>query len=112
MSSLSQQTFSALNAYRKANGVAALKYSSSEQARANAQAESNVKNNNLSNHGFNQISYGGNINSTANGFIQAWANSAGHKKNMLDETNIEGAVAVYKDSEGYYYVVASFGDDW
>lgn len=111
MSSLSQQTFNALNNYRTSHGVKALKYSSSEQARAKSQAEYNVKNKNNT-HDALQISYKGNADSSASGFIQAWANSAGHKKSMLRETNVEGAVAVYKDSEGYYYVVASFGNDW
>ena len=112
MSSLSKETFDALNEFRKANGVAPLKYSSTEQARANKQAESNAKNNILSNHGSFQISHGGNVNKTANGFIKAWANSPSHKKSMLDEGFTEGAVSVYKDSEGYYYVVASFHLDW
>ena len=111
MSSLSKETFNALNAFRKANGVAPLTYSSSEQSRANAQAESNAKNK-VNTHDIDQISYKGNADTTANGFIQAWANSSGHKKNMLDEEYTAGAVSVYKDSEGTYYVVASFHLDW
>ena len=58
-----------------------------------------------------QISLG---NGTANAqaYINQWANSPGHKKNMLDEMMVEGAVSVYKDSENNYYVVASFSDNW
>ena len=111
MSSLSKETFNALNEFRKANGVAPLKYNSAEQSRANKQAESNVKNN-INTHEMLQISYKGNADSTSNGFIQAWAKSPSHKKSMLDEGFSEGAVSVYKDSKGYYYVVASFHLDW
>ncbi len=110
MSSLSEQTFNALNNFRKVNGVAPLKYSSTEQARANKQAEYNAKTMTFG-HASMQISLG-NGTSNPQAYINQWANSPGHKKSMLRETNIEGAVSVYKDSENNYYVVASFGDGW
>ncbi|MBM7835623.1 CAP domain-containing protein [Clostridium sardiniense] len=110
MSSLSQQTFNALNNYRTSHGVKALKHSSSCASGAKSQAESNAKNRNAG-HGYYQISYVGG-GSSASSYINAWANSAGHKKNMLDKDMVEGGVAVYKDSDGVYYVVAQFGDDW
>lgn len=110
MSSLSQQTFNALNNYRTSHGVKELKYSSSCANGAKSQAESNAKNRNAG-HGYYQISYVGG-GSSASSYINAWANSAGHKKNMLDKDMVEGGVAVYKDSDGVYYTVVQFGDDW
>ena len=111
MSDLSQQTFVALNNYRQANGVSPLKYSSTEQARANQQAEYNARTE-TGNHDFLQISILSTVDTTAQQFINRWANSAGHRKNMLDDTLVAGAVSVYKDSNGCYYVVASFDDGW
>nr|AUO31619.1 CAP domain-containing protein [Paeniclostridium sordellii]AUO31713.1 CAP domain-containing protein [Paeniclostridium sordellii] len=111
MSGLSQETFNDLNAFRQANGVAPLAYSSSEQSRANAQAEYNARTE-TNTHDVDQISYKGNADSTANGFIQAGANSSGHRANMLDSEYTQGAVSVYKDSNGHYYVVGSFYLEW
>nr|AUO31807.1 hypothetical protein [Paeniclostridium sordellii] len=110
MSGLSQETFNALNAFRQANGVAPLAYSSSEQSRANAQAEYNARTKTFG-HDFDQISLGSGV-ADAQAYINQWANSEGHKNSMLDEMNTRGAVSVYKDSEGNYFVVASFGYDW
>lgn len=110
MSGLSSETFNVLNSFRQANGVAPLAYSSSEQLRANGQAESNAKNKNAD-HGMMQIALVGD-SSSSQLFIDRWAGSAGHKNSMLESLFIEGAVSVYKDSEGLYYVVASLGDGW
>lgn len=111
MSELSQQTFRALNSFRKANGVEPLKYSSSEQARANEQAKYNARTE-TGGHDFMQISITSTVDKTAQQFINTWAGSSGHRASMLDSTNVEGAVSVYRDSEGCYYVVASFNDNW
>lgn len=111
MSELSQQTFRALNYFRKANGVEPLKYSSSEQARANEQAKYNARTE-TGGHDFMQISIASTVDKTAQQFINTWAGSSGHRASMLDSTNVEGAVSVYRDSEGCYYVVASFNDNW
>ena len=110
MSGLSQETFNALNAFRQANGVAPLAYSSSEQSRANAVAEENAKNSYVR-HDLMQIALGNEIGSSSS-FINQWANSESHRNSMLESAFVEGAVSVYKDSNGYYYVVASFGDNW
>ena len=111
MSELSQQTFRALNSFRKANGVEPLKYSSSEQARANEQSKYNARTE-TGGHDFMQISITSTVDKTAQQFINTWAGSSGHRASMLDSTNVEGAVSVYRDSEGCYYVVASFNDNW
>ena len=110
MSSLSKETFNALNEFRKANGVATLKYSSSEQSRANSVAEECAKNSYIR-HDLMQISLGNEIG-TPSSFINQWSNSSSHRNSMLESAFVEGAVSVYKDSKGYYYVVASFGDGW
>lgn len=107
---MSRETFNLMNKFRQENGVAALSWSDSEHTRAKSQAEKNASKGD-GGHTFNQISL---ITSraTAQSFINIWSNSSGHKQNMLDEVNIAGAVAVYKDSDGVYYVVASFDDGW
>ncbi|MCJ8341624.1 MAG: CAP domain-containing protein [Cetobacterium sp.] len=110
MSGLSQETFNALNAFRQANGVAPLAYSSSEQSRANAQAEYNARTETYG-HDFMQISLGSGV-ANAQAYINQWANSEGHKNSMLDAGFSQGAVSVYKDSNNEYYVVASFHLDW
>ena len=110
MSSLSQQTFNALNNYRTSHGVKALKYSSSCASGAKSRAEYNAKNKVVGHDTF-QIALGS-TSGTANSFINQWTSSSNHKRNILDDKMVDGAVAVYKDSDGYYYVVAQFGDDW
>nr|WP_278679972.1 CAP domain-containing protein [Clostridium paraputrificum] len=111
MADMSRETFNLMNKFRKDNGVAELKWSDSEHSRAKKQAEYNAKTN-TGNHDYMQISIAGNRYNSASGFINGWASSPGHKANMLDDTNTEGAVAVYKDNEGRYFVVASFYDGW
>ena len=114
MADMSRETFNLMNKFRQDNGVEIMKWSESEHIRAKKQAESNAKNSNAD-HGELQISAlrgGSNVNVTAQTLINQWANSLSHKLAMLDKTNLEGAVAVYKDSEGTYYAVASFYDGW
>ena len=111
MADMSRETFNLMNKFRQDNGVAPLKWSDSEHARAKKQAEYNAKNN-KGDHDFGQISIGGTIYKAPQEFINGWAKSPSHREAMLDESDIEGAVAVYKDSEGRYFVVASFYDGW
>lgn len=116
MADMSRETFNLMNKFRQDNGVAALKWSDSEHARAKRQAESNASKGD-GGHGFSQISAirgGSNIVVKAETFINQWENSPGHKASMLEKNYIEGAVAIYKDSDGVYYAVASFADefDW
>lgn len=111
MADMSRETFNLMNKFRQDNGVAALKWSDSEHARAKKQCEDNASKA-ISNHDFQQISLLSMRNTTPQGFINQWINSISHKESMLDDTNIEGAVAVYKDSEGRFFAVASFNDGW
>ena len=116
MADMSRETFYLMNKFRQDNGVASLKWSDSEHTRAKKQAESNASKGD-GGHGFSQISAirgGSNIVVKAETFINQWENSPGHKASMLEKNYIEGAVAIYKDSDGVYYAVASFADefDW
>ena len=118
MADMSRETFNLMNQFRQQNGVAALKWSDGEHAKAKKQCEDNAQKS-ISNHGFDQISLlrgGSGMNITSSMFIRQWEKSPSHRESMLDKRNIEGAVAVYKDSDGVCYVVASFKDgsgfDW
>lgn len=110
MPSLSRQTFDLMNAFRQQNGVPALSWNETCNSRAKSQAEYNASTNTYG-HGAGQISLG---NGTANpqAYINQWASSAGHRESMLDTSFTGGAVAVYKDSNGNYYVVTDFYDDF
>ena len=111
MADMSRETFNLMNKFRKDNGVAELKWSDSEHARAKKQAEYNIENV-KGDHGMMQISIGGTVYKSPQEFINGWAKSPGHKASMLEKAFVEGAVAVYKDSEGRFAVVASFYDGW
>lgn len=111
MADMSRETFNLMNKFRQDNGVASLKWSDSEHARAKKQAEYNAKTF-TGGHDFNQISILSGFDKSAKDFINRWAASVSHKESMLENSFIEGAVAVYKDSDGVYYVVASFYDGW
>jgi cysteine-rich secretory family protein len=45
----------------------------------------------------------------AQGFVEGWKNSPGHRKNMLDPDVTETAVAVVRGEPGRYYAVQMFG---
>ncbi|MFQ9977035.1 CAP domain-containing protein [Clostridium cadaveris] len=112
MADMSRETFNLMNQFRQQNGVAALKWSDVEHTKAKKQCEDNAQKS-ISNHGFDQISLlrgGSGMNITSSMFIRQWEKSPSHRESMLDKRNIEGAVAVYKDSDGVCYVVASFAD--
>lgn len=114
MEDMSRETFNLMNQFRQQNGVAPLAWSDSEFSKAKVQAESNAKNS-ISKHDFNQISLlrgSSDRDYKAKDFINQWEASIGHKESMLESVFIEGAVAVYKDSDGIYYAVASFYDGW
>lgn len=115
MADMSRETFNLMNQFRQQNGVVALKWSDGEYSKAKTRCEDNAKTN-TGNHDYMQISMAGTRYTTAQGFITGWSNSKGHKANMLDKRFIECGIAVYKDSDGRYFVVASFKDnsgfDW
>ena len=111
MADMSRETFNLMNKFRRDNGVAELKWSDSEHARAKKQALYNIENV-KGDHGMMQISIGGTVYKSPQEFINGWAKSPDHKASMLEKAFVEGAVAVYKDSEGRFAVVASFYDGW
>jgi len=45
----------------------------------------------------------------AQGFVEGWKNSPGHRKNMLEPDVTETAVAVARGKPGHYYAVQMFG---
>ena len=110
MPSLSRQTFDLMNKFRQDNGVAPLKWNETCNGRAKKQAESNAIRQGIQ-HGGGQIALN-NSTGTAQSFIDQWANSPGHKNNMLDTKITDMAVSVYKDSNGRFYVVADMTNDF
>lgn len=109
MSELSQETFKAINEFRKANGVAELKFSQECTDIAKKQAEENAKNV-TAEHDFDEIALYNHVGTTES-FINQWANSPIHKKDLLDTNSTMAGVGVYKDSTGRYFVVCRFGSD-
>ncbi len=110
MESLSKETFNLMNQFRQQYGVTPLKWNETCNARAKKQAKYNAETNTFG-HGLGQISLGNDIG-TAQSFINQWANSPGHKASMLRETDTDGAVSVYRDSTGAYFVVADKTNDF
>ncbi|MDK2802789.1 MAG: CAP domain-containing protein, partial [Oscillospiraceae bacterium] len=112
MPSLSRQTFDLMNKFRQDNGVVPLKWNETCNGRAKKQAESNAIRQGIQ-HGGGQIALN-NSTGTAESFIKQWANSPDHKNAMLSITNqaTDMAVAVYKDSNGRFYVIADMTNDF
>lgn len=50
-----------------------------------------------------------NPNMTAKQVVDAWINSSGHRRNMINAGN-EVGIGIARDSRGVWYVVARFGD--
>ncbi len=108
MESLSKETFNLMNQFRQQNGVAPLKWNNNYSIKAKKVAENNAKEKVIY-HELSQIALN-NGTGTAQSFINQWANSPGHKASMLEKLNTDGAIAVYRDSEGWFYVVAHISD--
>ena len=110
MPSLSRQTFDLMNKFRQDNGVAPLKWNETCNRRAKKIAEGNAKEQVIY-HEEGQIALN-NSTGTAESFIKQWSDSdKGHKQSMLQILYTGGAVAVYKDSNGRFYVVTDFWND-
>lgn len=109
MSELSKQTFYAINQFRKENGVKELKLSKECEDIAKKQAEKNAHNV-TAEHDFDEIGLY-NYKGTPESFVEQWANSPGHRKNMLDSNSTVAGVGVYKDSTGRFFVVCIFQSD-
>ena len=110
MPSLSRQTFDLMNKFRQDNGVAPLKWNETCNGRAKKQAESNAIRQGIQ-HGGGQIALNNSIG-TAESFIKQWSDSPGHKASMIRDTDTDGAVAVYKDNNGRFYVIADKTNDF
>ena len=110
MPALSRQTFDLMNKFRQDNGVAPLKWNETCNRRAKKIAEGNAKEQVIY-HEEGQIALN-NSTGTAESFIKQWSDSdKGHKQSMLQILYTGGAVAVYKDSNGRFYVVTDFWND-
>ncbi|MDM0612977.1 CAP domain-containing protein, partial [Clostridium perfringens] len=102
---------SLFNKYRQENGLNALNWSSKyanwtkQHAEEMAQKESGFHRNYPEG---GQIVYDGSAYTTASSILNGFKTSLAHNKNMLDSELTEGACAVYKDSNGRYYVVIGF----
>lgn len=106
-SDLSSQTFSLINDYRSSLGIPTLTYSSAEQQRANQRAEANARNH-CRGHDRLQLSIYGNMDSTASQFLTSWKQSPAHNGFLQNTAMTVGAVSVYEDTDGYFYVIGSF----
>ena len=111
MSSMSDELFRLISDYRVSNGLCGLTYDASIQQKAKTRAEYNAKNS-TSGHDDSQISITTGLDSTPQEFLQCWINSPDHNNYMLNSLLTRGGVAVYKDSNDYYYIVAGIDMDW
>ncbi|XZM80627.1 CAP domain-containing protein (plasmid) [Clostridium perfringens] len=110
-SGMSQELWNDFNAYRKSKGLNALNWSGKYAGWTKSHCEEMA----AKQRGFHknypeggQIVLDGDAVKSASGFLNVFKNSPAHNKNMLDPDLTEGACAVYKDSNGAYYVVIGF----
>ena len=111
MSAMSNELFSLINNYRVNNGLGALKYDAGIQSKAKARAELNASREG-SGHDNWQISITTGRDNTPQQFLQRWIDSPNHNSNLLDENFTRGGVAIYKDSNDIYYIVAGLDMDF
>ncbi|MFI4077156.1 CAP domain-containing protein, partial [Clostridium perfringens] len=110
-SGMSQELWNDFNAYRQSKGLNALNWSGKYAGWTKSHCEEMA----AKQRGFHknypeggQIVLDGDAVKSASGFLNVFKNSPAHNKNMLDPDLTEGACAVYKDSNGAYYVVIGF----
>ena len=110
-SAMTNELWSLFNKYRQENGLNALNWSSKYANWTKQHADEMAG----KGYGFHknypeggQIVLDGDAVKSAAGFLKVFKNSPQHNKNMLDPELTEGACAVYKDSNGSYYVVIGF----
>ncbi len=108
---MSQELWNDFNAYRQSKGLNALNWSGKYAGWTKSHCEEMA----AKQRGFHknypeggQIVLDGDAVKSASGFLNVFKNSPAHNKNMLDPDLTEGACAVYKDSNGAYYVVIGF----
>lgn len=111
MSAMSNELFGLINNYRVKNGVDAVRYDADIQATAKARAEFNAKNQ-RGDHDIAQISILTGRDSTPQQFLQRWIDSPSHRDYMLNSLLTRGGVAIYKDSDDIYYIVAGLDMDF
>ncbi|XZI80139.1 CAP domain-containing protein [Clostridium perfringens] len=108
---MTQQLWSEFNAYRQSKGLNALKWSGKYAGWTKTHCEEMAKKESTFHKSYpegGQVVTGGNMYNTASGFLKAFKNSPAHDKNLLDNEITEGACAVYKDSNGQFYVTIGF----
>ncbi len=110
-SGMTQELWNDFNAYRQSQGLNALNWSGKYAGWTKSHCEEMA----AKQRGFHknypeggQIVLDGDAVKSASGFLNVFKNSPAHIKNMLDPDLTEGACAVYKDSNGAYYVVIGF----
>lgn len=109
-STLTNEVWNAWNNYRASHGVKRLSYSQSEASRSYNTAKEDAYNQSAS-HGYSQCGLMAPAMS-ANGIINLFASSEGHRANMLDSHSEAGGVAVFKANDGMIYCVLSYNDGW
>lgn len=104
---MTQELWNLFNNYRQENGLNTLTWSNQYVGWTKQHAEEMAQ----QQRGFHklypegeQIVTGGNAYTTASGFLQAFKNSLAHNKNLLYDDVTEGACAIFKDSNGDFYV--------
>lgn len=110
-SAMTQELWSLFNQYRQENGLNALTWSGKYAGWTKQHAEEMARDERTYHKSYpegGQVVTGGNAYTTASGFLQAFKNSPQHNKNLLDDELTEGACAIYKDSNGQFYVVIGF----
>ncbi|MBO3399145.1 hypothetical protein JJB71_16650 [Clostridium perfringens] len=108
---MSQELWSLFNQYRQENGLNALnwsgKYASWTKQHTEEMAQKETSFHKTYPEG-GQVVYDGNAYTTASAILQGFKNSPAHNRNLLDDELTEGACAVYKDSNGQFYVAIGF----
>ncbi len=111
MDSMSNELFNLINNYRQQNGLNAVRYDAEVHAKAKARAELNASREG-SGHDNLQISITTGLDDTPREFLQCWIDSPDHKAYMLNSLHTRGGVAIYKDSNDIYYIVAGLDMDF
>lgn len=111
MESMSNELFNLINDYRQQNGLNAVRFDAEVHAKAKARAELNASREG-SGHDNLQISITTGRDDTPREFLQRWIDSPNHRNYMLSDLHTRGGVAIYKDSNDIYYIVAGLDMDF
>ncbi|WP_283685011.1 CAP domain-containing protein [Clostridium perfringens] len=108
---MSQELWSLFNQYRQENGLNALNWSGKYNGWVKQHTEEMAQKETSFHKTYpegGQVVYDGNAYTTASAILQGFKNSPAHNRNLLDDELTEGACAVYKDSNGQFYVAIGF----